>query len=204
MSRTIPFRPPQHPSECCVNGFLFNRTQLNKCMKLYSMDEFREFEGLWENYCISECYFNETNINTAADGFANEKLAVKLLNSNPYLSPLDIATCVKEGRSSHIHHTSSVQGQLHISFNPHLSIPANKYVLPVVHNPDAELINDESTTMCRMSSQSLALCLEEKIHSNCPKEKLYKDANCTIQSVIDECRVSSDQLYGIEKIAITN
>lgn len=110
MSRTIPFRPPQHPSECCANGFLFNRTQLNKCMKLYSMDEFREFEGLWENYCISECYFNETNINTAADGFANEKLAVKSLNSNPYLSPLDIATCVKEGRSSHIHHTSSVQG----------------------------------------------------------------------------------------------
>lgn len=89
-----PLTRPQHPSECCDDGFLFNRTRFNKCIKLYDMAEFQEFEGLLENPCISECYYNESGMHGSE---IDLKLAVNLFESNPYLSQQDVEKCVNHG-----------------------------------------------------------------------------------------------------------
>lgn len=84
---------------------------------------------------------------------------------------------------------------------------ANKYSLaePLLHNVDAELIHD--STKCQLNSQTLAVCLEERIYSNCPQEKRLKDSYCFIQAILDECNgqpLSTDQLFGVAKVPINN
>lgn len=71
-------------------------------------------------------------------------------------------------------------------------------------NPDAEFIHK---IVCGSTSQRLAICLEELIYTNCPKDKMIKDSRCTIQDVLKECKmetISSDQFFGVKRIAITN
>lgn len=68
-----------------------NETKLKNCIKIFSIDEFSEFEGLWENSCIAECYFNETGINTPSG------VNVSQFKTNPYLSTEDIEKCVEGG-----------------------------------------------------------------------------------------------------------
>lgn len=177
-----------------------NQTKLKNCIKIFSIDEFSEFEGLWENSCIAECYFNETGINTPSG------VNVSHFKANPYLSTEDIEKCVEGGECEGYFSCTIDLSPNYLSQPPSWGLAANKHLLtaPVIHNLEAELINDDST-ICRLNSQTLAICLEERIYSNCPKDH---HANCLpIQTVLAECKTKHFPLtswLGVERLSIAN